>query len=221
MAMDVQPGEEKDRLPQDFGRERGRDFSSPTLEAGKFAGTEFAAAEFGGEAFRIRDDAAEDLTAQPAQTEEARPQKSGAPVGFATIAEMSREFEISMRTLRFYEDRGLLHPHREGRTRYYSARDKLNLKMIIKGKLLGFTLMEIHAILDPPRNAKGRARAGKRIEDASEQTQPELEMRLPIPQILAQIDHLERQRKELDEAIGALRRAHDRLVRESQRASTS
>ena len=64
-----------------------------------------------------------------------------------TIREMARDFQVSIRTLRFYEDRGLLHPRREGINRRYNSRDRLHLKMILKGKSLGFTLSEIHDIL--------------------------------------------------------------------------
>src|SRR5271170_6855253 len=49
-----------------------------------------------------------------------------------TIREMARDFQVSIRTLRFYEDRGLLRPRREGTNRRYDARDRLHLKMILK-----------------------------------------------------------------------------------------
>jgi len=65
----------------------------------------------------------------------------------STIREMARDFQVSIRALRFYEDRGLLHPRRENTNRRYDARDRLHLKMILKGKQLGFTLSEIHDIL--------------------------------------------------------------------------
>jgi DNA-binding transcriptional MerR regulator len=65
----------------------------------------------------------------------------------STVREMARDFQVSIRALRFYEDRGLLHPRRENTNRRYDARDRLHLKMILKGKQLGFTLSEIHDIL--------------------------------------------------------------------------
>jgi DNA-binding transcriptional MerR regulator len=65
----------------------------------------------------------------------------------STVREMARDFQVSIRALRFYEDRGLLHPRRENTNRRYDARDRLRLKMILKGKQLGFTLSEIHDIL--------------------------------------------------------------------------
>src|SRR5690349_19146802 len=64
-----------------------------------------------------------------------------------TIREMARDFQVSTRALRFYEDRGLLQPRRESTNRRYDARDRLHLKMILKGRQLGFTLSEIHDIL--------------------------------------------------------------------------
>jgi DNA-binding transcriptional MerR regulator len=63
-----------------------------------------------------------------------------------TITELAREFDITPRAIRFYEDQGLLNPKREGaggRTRVYSARERTRLKLTLRGKRLGFTLSEI------------------------------------------------------------------------------
>jgi len=60
-----------------------------------------------------------------------------------SITELSREFDITTRTIRFYEDEGLLQPARNGRNRVYSSRDRVRLKLILRGKRLGFTLSEI------------------------------------------------------------------------------
>jgi DNA-binding transcriptional MerR regulator len=65
-----------------------------------------------------------------------------------SIGELSREFSITTRTIRFYEDRGLLAPSREGQTRVYDARDRVRLKLILRGKRLGFSLSEIAEMLD-------------------------------------------------------------------------
>ena len=59
-----------------------------------------------------------------------------------TIGEMASEFNVSLRTLRFYEDRKLLRPRREGNTRLYSVTDRLRMQMIVKGKQLDFTATE-------------------------------------------------------------------------------
>ncbi|WP_342359986.1 MerR family transcriptional regulator [Terrarubrum flagellatum] len=64
-----------------------------------------------------------------------------------SISEMSREFGVTLRALRFYEDRGLLNPRREGQVRFYDETSKARLALILKGKQLGFTLTEIWAML--------------------------------------------------------------------------
>ena len=65
-----------------------------------------------------------------------------------SIAELSREFAITARTIRFYEDEGLIKPRRQGLTRLYSAGDRTRLSWILRGKRLGFTLAEIKELLD-------------------------------------------------------------------------
>ncbi len=136
---------------------------------------------------------------------------------YSTIREMAAEFGVSIRALRFYEERGLLRPKREGAARCYGAREKLFLKMILKGKQLGFTLSEIHDMLASHEEAS-LARGGKRFDEGS-LDDANLEMGLPPEQIAAQIDHLERQRKELDAAIVALQIAHRRLLESPQCAA--
>jgi DNA-binding transcriptional MerR regulator len=64
-----------------------------------------------------------------------------------TISQMSRVFGVSLRTLRFYEDRGLIKPRREGNARYYRGADRVRMEMILKGKKLGFTLTEIQDLI--------------------------------------------------------------------------
>lgn len=59
-----------------------------------------------------------------------------------SISELSKEFDITTRSIRFYEDEGLLAPTRKGQTRIYSQRDKVRLKLILRGKRLGFSLAE-------------------------------------------------------------------------------
>ena len=65
-----------------------------------------------------------------------------------TIAELSREFGITPRTIRFYEDEGLIKPRRQGLTRLYSVGDRTRLGWILRGKRLGFSLGEIKQLLD-------------------------------------------------------------------------
>lgn len=65
-----------------------------------------------------------------------------------TITELSREFDVTPRAIRFYEDQGLLAPTREGRRRVYSRRDRVRLKLILRGKRLGFQLSETRALFE-------------------------------------------------------------------------
>jgi DNA-binding transcriptional MerR regulator len=65
-----------------------------------------------------------------------------------SIAELSREFAITPRTIRFYEDEGLIKPGRHGLIRVYSAGDRARLSWILRGKRLGFSLSEIRELLD-------------------------------------------------------------------------
>jgi len=64
------------------------------------------------------------------------------------IAELAREFDVTTRTIRFYEDKGLLSPDRDGQRRIYSPRDRVRLRLIMRGKRLGFSLDEIRAMID-------------------------------------------------------------------------
>lgn len=65
-----------------------------------------------------------------------------------TISELAREFAITPRTIRFYEDQGIVSPARDGRNRVYSARDRTRLKLALRGKRLGLQLSEICALID-------------------------------------------------------------------------
>ena len=64
------------------------------------------------------------------------------------IADLAREFDVTTRTLRFYEDEGLIAPARKGQRRIFSQRDRVRLKLILRGKRLGFSLGEIREIID-------------------------------------------------------------------------
>lgn len=65
-----------------------------------------------------------------------------------SITELSKEFDITTRTIRFYEDQGLLAPERDGQRRIYSARDRTLLKLILRGKRLGFSLAESRTLFE-------------------------------------------------------------------------
>ena len=64
------------------------------------------------------------------------------------IAELAREFDVTTRTIRFYEDKGLLSPARNGQRRIYASRDRVRLRLIMRGKRLGFSLDEIRQTID-------------------------------------------------------------------------
>ena len=65
-----------------------------------------------------------------------------------SISELAREFDITPRAIRFYEDQGLLAPRRDGQRRIYSPRDRTRLKLTLRGKRLGLTLSEIRDLID-------------------------------------------------------------------------
>ncbi len=65
-----------------------------------------------------------------------------------TITQLAQEFDVTTRTIRFYEDQGLLSPTRNGQARVYSPRDRVRLKLVLRGKRLGFSLSEIREIVD-------------------------------------------------------------------------
>ncbi|MBX3620227.1 MAG: MerR family DNA-binding transcriptional regulator [Rhizobacter sp.] len=65
-----------------------------------------------------------------------------------TIGELAREFDLTTRAIRFYEDCGLLQPQRKGRNRVYTPRDRTRLKLTLRGKRLGLTLSEVKDLVD-------------------------------------------------------------------------
>jgi DNA-binding transcriptional MerR regulator len=90
-----------------------------------------------------------------------------------TIGELARAFGITTRAIRFYEDKGLLQPARNGQKRIYGPRDRVRLKLILRGKRLGFSLQESRELIDmysPDADNRDQLRAllGK-IDDRREQ----------------------------------------------------
>lgn len=76
---------------------------------------------------------------------------------YYSITELTREFGVSTRTLRFYEDEGLLHPERRGRTRLYRAADRRFLQEILRGRRIGFTIAEIREIVHVYKEPPGKS----------------------------------------------------------------
>ena len=75
-------------------------------------------------------------------------QVSPLPAQTFTIGELAREFDLTTRAIRFYEDCGLLQPQRSGRNRVYTPRDRTRLKLTLRGKRLGLTLSEVKELVD-------------------------------------------------------------------------
>jgi DNA-binding transcriptional MerR regulator len=117
-------------------------------------------------------------------------------VEMLTIGEIARIYGITLRALRFYEQRGLLKPLRRGGARFYDSTQKARLQLILKGKHLGFTLSEISGLLDADASA----------------ARPAGDFTLDETMVLAQLRHLEERRTELEQAIEELRATHRRLV---------
>jgi len=65
-----------------------------------------------------------------------------------SISDLSKEFDVTTRSIRFYEDQGLMKPTRRGQTRIYSPQDRVRLKLILRGKRLGFSLAETRRLFD-------------------------------------------------------------------------
>ena len=105
-----------------------------------------------------------------------------------TIGDLAHEFGVTLRTLRFYEDRGLIKPMRRGLTRLYSDASKVRLQEIMKATNLGFTLTEIRALL----GVDGTAKAAPALK-------------LTKTQISEQLAHLEKQKQDIETAIAELK----------------
>ncbi|WOT04182.1 MerR family transcriptional regulator [Shewanella youngdeokensis] len=71
-----------------------------------------------------------------------------APQTTYSISDLSKEFDITTRSIRFYEDQGLLKPKRRGQTRIYILKDRVRLKLILRGKRLGFSLAETRRLFE-------------------------------------------------------------------------
>ncbi len=111
---------------------------------------------------------------------------------YYSITELTREFGISTRTLRFYEDEGLIHPLRRGRTRLFRPSDRHLLKQIMRGKRLGFSIAEIHEIIqmyrEPPGEAGQLRLLIKRVEEKREDLR---QKRRDIDETLSELDQVE------------------------------
>ncbi|PLX37507.1 MAG: transcriptional regulator [Hyphomicrobiales bacterium] len=107
-----------------------------------------------------------------------------------SIGDLAKEFDVTLRTLRFYEDRGLIRPRRNGSTRVYSRRDRARLKLVLMGKRVGFSLDEIRDMLDLYDLRDGQV----------------TQMRVALGKFHEQIAVLEEQKKDIEQAVDELRR---------------
>lgn len=110
-----------------------------------------------------------------------------------TISELAREFALTTRAIRFYEDEGLLAPLRRGRARIYSERERVRIKLILRGKRLGLALSEIRELLDlyaATRNE--RPQLEKFLVMLSDRRARLLQQREDIDAVLTEIAALER-----------------------------
>ena len=110
-----------------------------------------------------------------------------------SISELAREFALTTRAIRFYEDSGLIAPKREKRTRVYGERERVRLKLILRGKRLGLALSEIGELLDlyeVRRNEKAQLTAFLAL--LTDRRTRLLQQREDIEIVLAEIDAIER-----------------------------
>ena len=126
-----------------------------------------------------------------------------------SISELAREFGVTARALRFYEDKDLLHPARDGMTRVYSNRDRARLKLIVRGKRVGLPLADIREILDL-YSIGGDQR---------------VQLRATLEKFRKQIVELENQRTDIDTALEELHKgivwAEEKLQTASPNEETS
>lgn len=123
------------------------------------------------------------------------PTASGAAAREAsyTISELAAEFTLTTRAIRFYEDEGLLAPRRNGQARVYGERERTRIKLILRGKRLGLTLLEIREILDLHDTREGDRRQLQRFVEALEHRRSQLEVqRADIEALLVEIATIER-----------------------------
>lgn len=114
-----------------------------------------------------------------------------------TIGELSREFGVTLRALRFYENKGLIAPHRRGATRLYSGADRERVGQILAGKRLGFTLAEIRRMVDEKRAPTGG------------------DLQLSPETCLEQIALLEEQKRGIEAALAELKKIQMQLTAET------
>jgi DNA-binding transcriptional MerR regulator len=111
---------------------------------------------------------------------------------YYTITELTREFGISTRTLRYYEDEGLIQPERRGRTRLYRTADRHLIQEILRGRRVGLSVAEIREIIqvykDPPGEAGQLRLLMRKVEEKREELR---QKRKDIDDTLVELDNIE------------------------------
>jgi len=111
---------------------------------------------------------------------------------FYTITELTREFGVSTRTLRFYEDEGLINPERRGRTRLFRPADRRLILEILRGRRIGFTIAEIRDIIrvykDPPGEVGQLEMLMTKVSEKREELR---QKRRDIEETLTELDNVE------------------------------
>ena len=111
-----------------------------------------------------------------------------------SISELAHEFALTTRAIRFYEDEGMLAPERRGRARIYRERERVRLKLILRGKRLGFSLLEIRELLDLYEVGRNeRAQLAMFIEMLGERRARLMQQKEDIDAVLEEIDGVERE----------------------------
>ena len=131
-----------------------------------------------------------------------------------TITDLAREFGLTTRAIRFYEDQGLIHPQRVGRNRVYANRDRVRLKLTLRGKRLGLSLSEIRELIDMYGAAEGDREQLERFLEVLQVRRSALEQqREDIEAVLGEIASFEQQCRRLlrkSPASGAAKRGRRR-----------
>ena len=120
-----------------------------------------------------------------------------------SISDLAHEFALTTRAIRFYEDQRMIAPERRGTARVYRERERVRLKLILRGKRLGFSLTEIRELLDLYEVARNeRAQLSKFVDMLGERRARLLQQKEDIDAVLAEIEGVERdcRRRLRDEA---------------------
>lgn len=120
-----------------------------------------------------------------------------------TISELSREFNVTPRAIRHYETQGLIAPQRLGQNRVYSKRDRTRLKLTLRGKRLGLSLVEIKELIDMYDTATDESSQLVKLLDVLARRRAALEQRREdIEAVLAELDGFERQCRDILASAG-------------------